>query len=356
MPGRPLIKVGVATAEFVVEVVDHFPQVILGGAGWIRLQQWLPYSSNHNVLGQLVYGENLLGVRPIDGTLHFDASVLIMQRHAEGTTTAAVQRATQQGQYVINDVDDWYWGLHEENAAAKFFDPSFNPGYNYDHYRRTLEASSLVVVSTPFLAERLSEWGINVRFIQNCVSVDLYPMREHRDGPITIGWAGSTAHRSGDLDILREPFARLPESVRFHHTGDSPSYPAFTEKVGLDPSRVSYLPLLAPEDYPYGFIFDIGVVPLVDHPFNHAKSWIKGIEYAAAGVPFIASPSPEYLRLKSEYGIGRIARNADEWVEHIEELSDASVRFEEAQRQRQVVTEHLNVRQMAAAWDDAVWS
>lgn len=353
--GRPLIKVGVATVEYMIEVVDHFPQVILGGSGWIRLQQWLRHSSNHTVFGNLKYGTHILGVQPVDGGLHFDAPVIIMQRHAEAAATSAVQRAVQNGQRVINDIDDWYWGLHEENMAAKFFDPSFNSEYNYEHYRRTLEASSLVVVSTPFLAERLAEWGINVRLIQNCVSTDLYPMREHRVGPVTVGWAGSTGHRSGDLDILREPFARLPESVRFHHTGDDPGHPAFTEKVALDPGRVSFLPLQEPEQYPYSFIFDIGVVPLVDHPFNHAKSWIKGIEYAAAGVPFVASPSPEYLRLKAEYGIGRIARSADEWVEHIEELMDPAVRYEEAQRQRQLVVEHLDVRRMAASWDDAVW-
>ena len=47
-------------------------------------------------------------------------------------------------------------------------------------------------------------------------------------------------------------------------------------------------------DYPRMFRnIDIGIAPLSDVPFHHAKSAIKGLEYPAAGVPFIASPSPE---------------------------------------------------------------
>jgi glycosyltransferase involved in cell wall biosynthesis len=82
---------------------------------------------------------------------------------------------------------------------------------------------------------------------------------------------------------------------------------------------------------------DIGIVPLNDVPFNHAKSYIKCLEYAAAGVPFIASNTPEYSFL-SEHGVGRVAGSADEWEHHVDELTDPKKRREEVQKNLENLT------------------
>ena len=115
------------------------------------------------------------------------------------------------------------------------------------------------------------------------------------------------------------------------------------------------MPLLAPFEYPFGFAFDIGIVPLNDVVFNIAKSWIKGIEYAAAGVPFIASEMDEYKRLHNKYGIGRLASTTEEWVSHFEELLDPKVRATEAMRAREIVEQELDSRLMAKRWDELAW-
>ena len=113
--------------------------------------------------------------------------------------------------------------------------------------------------------------------------------------------------------------------------------------------------MLAPHEYPYGFLFDVGVVPLVDIPFNHAKSNIKGLEYAVAGIPFVASPLPEYVLLAEEYGVGRLAKTARDWQRHLKALLDYEVRRDEARRQRHIVAEHFTVRKQARAWDNLIW-
>ena len=63
----------------------------------------------------------------------------------------------------------------------------------------------------------------------------------------------------------------------------------------------------------------VGLVPLIDSPFNRAKSWLKGIEYAALGVPFVASPLPEYRKL-ADLGAGVLADSPQEWYEAIDML------------------------------------
>jgi len=89
--------------------------------------------------------------------------------------------------------------------------------------------------------------------------------------------------------------------------------------------------MLPISDYPKLFKpIDIGLVPLNDVRFNDAKSYIKGLEYAAAGIPFIASPSPEYVELANA-GIGRIARNWDDWEYHFDELRDPQKRIDDVE-------------------------
>jgi hypothetical protein len=81
---------------------------------------------------------------------------------------------------------------------------------------------------------------------------------------------------------------------------------------------------------------DIGLIPLNNIPFNHAKSFIKGLEYAAAGVPFVSSYSPEY-KLLSEQGIGRVAYSQSEWVYHLDELLDPRMRKDEIEENYEVL-------------------
>jgi hypothetical protein len=62
---------------------------------------------------------------------------------------------------------------------------------------------------------------------------------------------------------------------------------------------------------------DVGIAPLADSVFNQAKSWLKPLEMAALGVPFLMSPAAEYRRLQSEFGIGWIADRPKDWVSRL---------------------------------------
>ncbi len=48
--------------------------------------------------------------------------------------------------------------------------------------------------------------------------------------------------------------------------------------------------------------FDIGLAPLIDHPFSRTRSNVKLKEYAAAGVPWLASEVGPYLGLGEREG------------------------------------------------------
>lgn len=64
--------------------------------------------------------------------------------------------------------------------------------------------------------------------------------------------------------------------------------------------------------------FDLGLVPLADIPFNRGRSNVKAREYAAAGVPWLASPVGSYAGLGSEQG-GRLVADLD-WFDALDVL------------------------------------
>jgi glycosyltransferase involved in cell wall biosynthesis len=355
MPARSVRKIGAVTTDWSSSVFDDRNWPALGGAGWARIGQVKDLSSNHWITGELLKTSGRIGVSTWDHRVHHDCEVIVMQRYMDAGLAELVRQARSLGQPIINDLDDWFWGLHKSNNAAKIVDPKNSPANNIDHYKMTLRASTAVVTSTPYLADRVREWGgVRVEVIPNGIDVRRFPQRVQRRVNPIIGWSGSTGHRSGDLALLREPFAAL-SGVAFHHTGHYDSYPSFVDEVGVSAELVTLMPMLAPHEYPHGLIFDIGVVPLVDIPFNHAKSYIKGLEYAAAGIPFVASPLPEYVRLVEQHGIGRLAKTSADWVRELTALLDYDTRVDEANRQRQAVTA-LSAKAQARAWDNLIWS
>lgn len=95
--------------------------------------------------------------------------------------------------------------------------------------------------------------------------------------------------------------------------------------------------------------FDIGIVPLNDIPFNRAKSFIKGLEYAAAGIPFVASNLPEYKYL-ADAGVGRVASLREEWEHHLDSFMNVAKREEESRKARVVVSKKFSIKQTAPQW------
>jgi hypothetical protein len=92
---------------------------------------------------------------------------------------------------------------------------------------------------------------------------------------------------------------------------------------------------------------DIGIVPLEARDYNRAKSALKGMEYAACGIPFVASPSPEYAWL----GCGILAGASLEdqspaaWQAALERLLDSDERTRVAHLQTdRVAAEEIGVR------------
>jgi glycosyltransferase involved in cell wall biosynthesis len=261
---------------------------------------------------------------------------LLMQREV----LEKMPLAQAMGQKLVVDVDDWFDGLAETNKAFQATDPKKNPDNNREIYAQIIMQADAVITSTPFLFDYYAKKRDNVFMVRNGIDSDRYNKRSVRyPKKSNIGWVGATHWRSNDLEQLSGFMDDYLKSrnTTFHHSGHAPSAPSVHDLLKIDKKRFTHSSMAPISLYPRLFShMDIGTIPLNNIQFNHAKSFIKGLEYAAAGVPFITSYSPEYEFLVNQ-GIGRMAKTDEEWVYHLDELMNHQMRIDEMNENRELL-------------------
>lgn len=238
------------------------------------------------------------GVRLVKGIdqwlLDEDFELLVLNQRDEGGWADVLARLRGQGKRVLVDSDDDWLNL-----------PVTNPGHKRTPQARrlmldTLEAADGLTCATPALAALYAPYQPNVSVIRNKLDWGMWadtPLayeQEHRR--VRVGWMGDSRWRMGDLAILRGvigPWLEQHPEVEFVAAGD----PTVHDILGVPHSqRVSIMPTHFHElDLAdITAVMDIGLVPLRKDRFNESKSHLKGLEYAACGIPCIAAPTESY--------------------------------------------------------------
>ena len=70
---------------------------------------------------------------------------------------------------------------------------------------------------------------------------------------------------------------------------------------------------------------DIGIMPLVDSPWERGKCGYKLIQYMACGLPVIASPVGANVEIVSEGSDGMLAANDEQWQSALLALAENAV-------------------------------
>lgn len=351
------MRIGFVTTDW-SEVGDEDGFPTLGGSAYYRVG--LPFKALKEH-GHEVFLAAHLGMNPKTGELIIadwreemtqDLEMIVLHRWMEGNAADAIRQGRAFGQVIVNDVDDHFDGLSPANHAWRTTHPMQNAKSNRAHYRKALEASSALTASTPFLRDWYRSAGLRVELIRNAVDLSEPWPRTFLGGSPVVGWTGMTSVRSGDLEVVRGSIGPFLESHggRFHHSGHYKGLSQVQDLLKLRSSTiVTTSPAVTSQHIPelYGK-FNIGIVPLNDIPFNHAKSCIKGMEYAASGVPFVASRSPEYDRLQTFHDIGLTAHKPKDWKRALEMLADEDERKKQAEHNR----DKLEALSLANRWSD----
>lgn len=359
------MRVAFATEDWGVTRDGQFR---MGGSGWWRADIPVEHLRRRGWdvdIGRVVGhpGHDRLGIAVWDGTAcrldnaRFDYDVIVLHRNMEVRLIDAIRRARSAGQAVLSDVDDWYFGLRTNHVAFDMLHPGSNADENLNHYRKVLAACDAITVSTPMLADRLERLAPTL-LVRNAIDLTRgwADVTRADDDRSRIGWVGATPWRSaGDLHSMRGIIGpwlhRHADRWGFFHGGHIDGHPSAADEMLIDDTvDVRVAPMATLDTYPRLFgRFDVGIVPLEMAPFNEAKSAVKGMEYAAAGVPFVATATPEYRWLAEEHGIGRVASKPRQWMRHLDALADPDVRQAEGEAARAAV-KRLTIDQTGDRW------
>jgi len=269
-----------------------------GGCGWYRLR-WpaeVLRGQGHDVVVAEAFDALFLNgqmIRPL-----IEADVVVLQRPLVQQVVEAIGRIQSLGIAVVVEVDDDFHALPKGHGARKGTSVANDPTYNRLWLRRACERADLVTVTTPALAERYGAHG-RVAVLPNLVPASYLavPSTPPRESAPTVGWTGSVVTHVGDLEVMGGvvPEVLAETGARFVSWGVGLTEQALGVKGRVRPwadLRGAYPRQVAD--------LDVGLVPLADNQFCRAKSALKGLEYAALGVPFVCSPRADYLRLGRE--------------------------------------------------------
>jgi glycosyltransferase involved in cell wall biosynthesis len=272
--------------------------------------------------------------------------IIVMQRWMWSEMTEITHNAQAYGQTIVQDIDDHMWDIHYSNSARAATDPTKSARWNADNYASVVKAADIVTVSTPFLQQYVQETigHDRVSLLPNMIDMRQWKRQAIRDTVRTIGWVGSTKHRSNDLEQIAQAvrhFMRAHPDIRFVHGGHHSQSPRAAKQLGVPATRTDTRPLLPIDQYPQLWQgIDIALCPLNVIDFNRAKSAIKAMEASASGVPFIATELDAY----TQYGQGLLARTG-EWRDALEDMLSVDLRTEIADdAHRRVEREDVSLR------------
>lgn len=284
--------------------------------------------------------------------------LMVFQRQNKNLENVKFARA--RGIATIYEIDDDIWGILPvfEAYGKKCLKP--------EESEVIMRECDAITVSTPELAEVVQKHvpGKPVHVIPNAIDMEMWDSalfeREAssvKRETVTIGWMASQSHLM-DVpvvgEVLRDLMLEFPQ-LRLHFIGwiDMKAFMGDMMKPFSD--RITcgdWVPVSQLSETMKGF--DIGLLPLVDHAWNQSKSDLKYLQYAALGIPAVASPLPCYART-IESGAGLIAEyNAPAaWYGHLKALIlDEGLRRGIGVRARQLVYLKHNIKDQVRVWVD----
>lgn len=333
-----------------------------GGCGFYRLRAPAEEAAKLGVDVRIEEGIDVSATKNADGLVEVqhireDVDLIIFQRPLDNSMTAVMKQAKRQGIATIVEIDDDFSTVHTRNVAHTAMTGK-TAGNQW--VEQAASFADHVTISTPQLAKYARHGRFSV--LRNCVPDSIFVTttpKSEQSWP-RVGWTGTVQTHPTDLQETKGRVAEVLKTngLPFNVVGDG-EYVA--RNLGLASETPVYATGWVPLDMYYQYLYsfvDIGIVPLELSPFNQAKSYLKGLEYAALGIPFIASPTREYELLAVD-GIGKVANSPGEWKKHLQRMIDRPSETERIARESRdrIEAEHtysVNAPKWIEAWEKAI--
>ncbi|MDH5369705.1 MAG: glycosyltransferase family 4 protein [Gammaproteobacteria bacterium] len=189
-------------------------------------------------------------------------------------------------------------------------------GYKIDVVMRH---AAIVIVGNEYLAERARTAGAHrVKILPTVIDIERYSVISKRNNqPLTVGWIGSPATSRYLLDLkpviesLKKQF-----DVRFVAIG--------ARKEDLKNIPIEIWPWTEESEVSSIQLFDIGIMPLSNTPWERGKCGYKLIQYMACGLPVVASAVGVNKEIINHEKNGYLINSPEEWKQTLSLLLENS--------------------------------
>lgn len=283
-----------------------------------------------------------------------DADVVVLQRPAHPLQPQMINIMRQNGVAVVVDMDDDMSSIHPDNVAFETYRNKPGNTFNWKWATESCKLATLVTTSTRALQRVYARHGRGM-VLDNYVPEVCLSYSKPDTG--TFAWAGNTAAHPNDCQVTAPAPQRLIDEGYPFTVISQKSKVKECMRLRDEPRYTGSFPI---SQWIQGIAdnCDVGMVPLASSAFNTSKSRLKGIEYMAAGVAWVASPREEYRRLNRESGCGLLADTPKQWYAQLKRLLDDDVlRKEQVEAGREYMrgqTMQANAWRWAEAWTRAL--
>ena len=329
----------------------------LGASSRLRMMQYLPYLSAQGVevtISPLFSDDYVTGLQHNRRSLRevlraykqrikalwsspiYD--LIWIENEALPWVPAWVERAllSSKAPYVL-DYDDavfHYYDLHRSTLVRHLMG---------DKHKRLIRGAVLIIAGNDYLARYAEQSGAKkVEIVPTVIDLDRYTettqtQSSHPLNMPSIGWIGQRATASF-LQPYSSMFERFSasEQARFVAIGiDADALGLSMESVGwTEATEVASIASL-----------DIGIMPLLDGPFESGKCGYKLIQYMACGLPVVASPVGVNCQIVEHGANGFLAETPEQWEEAFRTLlEDPNLRHRMGQAGRQKVVKQYCIQ------------
>ena len=213
---------------------------------------------------------------------------------------------------------------------------------------KVMKYSSMVVAGNTYIAEYAKKSGAKkIEIIPTVIDLERYSIKNHTENKsFIIGWIGTKTTFEKHLLPCRNWIKSLQQNnpnIHFHIVG-------ITDNMDLG-ENVKYIQWTEETEVSEIQKMNVGIMPLQDSDWEKGKCAYKLIQYAACGIPGIASDVGMNSEVCIENKTGFIANNEEEWQEKILFLKNNPIaRNEMGKNARTLVEEKYCIQATAGKW------
>lgn len=244
-------------------------------------------------------------------------------------------------QYIV-DYDD---------AIFHNYDQSANPiikNFLGNKIANVMRFSGTVVAGNHYLADYAQQSGApNIEIIPTVIDLNRYPMKEDQErSKFVVGWIGTKSTFEKHFLLCKSWIQKLQQidpNIVFHIVGIN-QYDGFGKNV-------KFIPWSEKSEVAEILKMDVGIMPLQDSLWEKGKCAYKLIQYAACGIPGIASDVGMNREVTVHEETGLLISGPDEWMSAVLRMkNDHTLRKRMGLQARALVEEQYSLQVTAEKW------